>query len=111
RSWARWPACSGSTRVPTITDGRTDERRGAAEGLARRVEPPVRAVAPVPLPGGRLLDLRRPAVMGVVNVTPDSFSDGGRIADPVAHARALAAEGAAVLDIGGESTRPGAAPV
>ena len=53
-------------------------------------------------------------VMGVVNVTPDSFSDGGRFAAPdaaVAHARELAAAGAAVLDIGGESTRPGAEPV
>lgn len=72
---------------------------------------PLRAAPPVPLPGGRRLDLRRPVVMGVVNVTPDSFSDGGRIADPVAHARALVAQGAAVIDIGGESTRPGAAPV
>jgi dihydropteroate synthase len=56
----------------------------------------------------------RPAVMGVVNVTPDSFSDGGRFAAPetaVAHARRLLDEGAAVVDIGGESTRPGAAPV
>jgi dihydropteroate synthase len=53
-------------------------------------------------------------VMGVVNVTPDSFSDGGRFAAPeaaIAHARHLAAAGAAVLDIGGESTRPGAEPV
>jgi dihydropteroate synthase len=53
-------------------------------------------------------------VMGVVNVTPDSFSDGGRYLDPdaaVAHALALAAEGADVLDFGGESTRPGAEPV
>jgi dihydropteroate synthase len=53
-------------------------------------------------------------VMGVVNVTPDSFSDGGRWVDAaaaVAHGRALAAEGAAILDIGGESTRPGSAPV
>jgi dihydropteroate synthase len=52
--------------------------------------------------------------MGVVNVTPDSFSDGGRFFDPqaaVAHARKLAEEGADILDIGGESTRPGAAPV
>ncbi|HEY6318952.1 MAG TPA: dihydropteroate synthase [Acidimicrobiia bacterium] len=56
----------------------------------------------------------RPAVMGIVNVTPDSFSDGGRYDDPdraVAHGRALAAAGADVLDIGGESTRPGAEPV
>jgi len=52
--------------------------------------------------------------MGIVNVTPDSFSDGGRFLDPaaaVAHGRALLAEGADVLDVGGESTRPGAAPV
>ncbi|HWC87542.1 MAG TPA: dihydropteroate synthase, partial [Solirubrobacteraceae bacterium] len=53
-------------------------------------------------------------LMGVVNVTPDSFSDGGRYFDPAAaitHGKALAAEGAAILDVGGESTRPGAAPV
>jgi dihydropteroate synthase len=52
--------------------------------------------------------------MGVVNVTPDSFSDGGLFADPkqaAAHARRLIEEGADILDIGGESTRPGAAPV
>jgi dihydropteroate synthase len=52
--------------------------------------------------------------MGVVNVTPDSFSDGGLFLDPeaaVAHGRQLAAEGADILDIGGESTRPGAEPV
>lgn len=56
----------------------------------------------------------RPLVMGVVNVTPDSFSDGGRHADAdaaAAHALSLAAQGADVIDIGGESTRPGAAPV
>jgi dihydropteroate synthase len=52
--------------------------------------------------------------MGVVNVTPDSFSDGGRFlrpADAIAHARWLAAEGAAIVDVGAESTRPGAEPV
>jgi dihydropteroate synthase len=62
----------------------------------------------------RQLDLSRPVVMGVVNVTPDSFSDGGRFLDrarAVDHARQLVAEGAAILDIGGESTRPGAAEV
>jgi dihydropteroate synthase len=55
-----------------------------------------------------------PTVMGIVNVTPDSFSDGGLFLDPdaaVAHGRQLVAEGAAILDVGGESTRPGAAPV
>jgi dihydropteroate synthase len=60
------------------------------------------------------LDLSRPLVMGVVNVTPDSFSDGGLYASAeqaVAHARRLIGEGADILDIGGESTRPGAAPV
>jgi dihydropteroate synthase len=53
-------------------------------------------------------------IMGVVNVTPDSFSDGGRFLDAqaaVAHARQLEAEGADILDVGGESTRPGAEPV
>ena len=55
-----------------------------------------------------------PRIMGIVNVTPDSFSDGGRYlgtAAAVAHGQQLAADGAAVLDIGGESTRPGATPV
>lgn len=58
-----------------------------------------------------VIDLRRPRVMGIVNVTPDSFSDGGRFLDPgsaVAHAERLVSEGADILDIGAESTRPGA---
>lgn len=58
--------------------------------------------------------LQKPLVMGVVNVTPDSFSDGGRFlgADAaIAHARRLAGEGADIIDLGGESTRPGAQPV
>ncbi len=59
-------------------------------------------------------DLETPLVMGVVNITPDSFSDGGRFLDPeaaVSHARRLAEEGADLIDLGGESTRPGADPV
>jgi dihydropteroate synthase len=63
---------------------------------------------------GKTLDLSYPQVMGVLNVTPDSFSDGGRFMTPeaaVAQARIMADEGAAVIDVGGESTRPGAAPV
>jgi len=63
---------------------------------------------------GRRLDLSRPVVMGVLNVTTDSFSDGGRFLDPSAalrHAGQMAAAGAAIIDIGGESTRPGATPV
>jgi dihydropteroate synthase len=58
--------------------------------------------------------LDRPLVMGILNVTPDSFSDGGHTADPataVAAGLAMAADGADIIDIGGESTRPGAAPV
>jgi dihydropteroate synthase len=60
------------------------------------------------------LELHRPLVMGIVNVTPDSFFDGGRYCDPqeaVAHAVRLIEEGADLLDIGAESTRPGAVPV
>ena len=60
------------------------------------------------------LDLAKPAVMGVLNVTPDSFSDGGRflgLDEALRQAERMAADGAAILDIGGESTRPGAAAV
>jgi len=63
---------------------------------------------------GRSLSCRTPLVAGIVNVTPDSFYDGGRhpdTASAVAHGRKLAAEGADMLDVGGESTRPGAATV
>ncbi len=62
----------------------------------------------------RLCASDRPIVMGILNVTPDSFSDGGLHRDPVAaiaRARQMAAEGAAIIDIGGESTRPGHQPV
>ncbi len=64
--------------------------------------------------GGRPLDLSRPCVMGVLNLTPDSFSDGGRYLQPQAaldHALAMVEAGADCIDVGGESTRPGAAPV
>ncbi len=64
--------------------------------------------------GGRPLDLSRPAVMGILNITPDSFSDGGVFLSPekaITQALRMAEEGAAVIDIGGESTRPGAQPV
>jgi dihydropteroate synthase len=57
----------------------------------------------------RTIDLTRPAVMGVINVTPDSFSDGGRFTDPeaaVERARSMVAEGVSIIDVGGESTRP-----
>ena len=68
---------------------------------------------------GRLLDLSRPAIMGVINTTPDSFSDGGTLYRgnsldldlAMARARDMVEAGAAILDVGGESTRPGARPV
>jgi dihydropteroate synthase len=86
-------------------------------GLARTFET---AAGPAQKPArdalSALLALGRPLVMGILNVTPDSFSDGGRFIDPakaIAHAGAMAAQGADILDIGAESTRPygGATPV
>ena len=71
------------------------------------------ARAPLVL-GSRTVRLDQPQVMGIVNVTPDSFSDGGIFDSPEAAAEAgsdMAAEGAAIIDVGGESTRPGAKPV
>lgn len=64
--------------------------------------------------GRHTLDLSFPRVMGILNVTPDSFSDGGRhiaLDDALRHAERMLAEGAAMIDVGGESTRPGATPV
>jgi dihydropteroate synthase len=64
--------------------------------------------------GDRVLDLSEPKVMGILNVTPDSFFDGGRYLNSHAaleHARNMVAEGAAIIDVGGESTRPGSDPV
>jgi len=64
--------------------------------------------------GPNSLALDRPRVMGILNVTPDSFSDGGRFVDrerALAHARRMVADGADIIDIGGESTRPGATAV
>src|SRR3954469_18699172 len=82
---------------------------------AQATASPAQNVAPS-RPLARLLGLNRPLVMGILNVTPDSFSDGGKFLDPqhaIAQARRMVAEGADVLDIGAESTRPsgGMAPV
>ncbi|WP_088345892.1 MULTISPECIES: dihydropteroate synthase [Rhodomicrobium] len=97
--------------------GRTARRQLSARDIAASAEPQIRATldrltAPRPPIAG--LALNRPLLMGIVNVTPDSFSDGGDFAEAgsaEAQARRLAAEGADIIDIGGESTRPGAAPV
>lgn len=85
----------------------------AAEGCGPRIEALLQRLwAPRPAFGG--LDMDRAHIMGIVNVTPDSFSDGGDFVDAEAairQAQALVAAGATVLDIGGESTRPGSQPV
>ncbi len=86
---------------------------GRGEALEAALEQRLAAVTgPSPRPRG--LPDRRPLIMGVVNVTPDSFSDGGCCLEPaaaIAHGQRLHAEGADIVDVGGESTRPGAAPV
>ncbi len=91
-------------------------RRGAEPRLVPAADLPagiaLRLTAPRPPVCGLSLD--RPRLMAVLNVTPDSFSDGGlhlALPQALAHARALASAGADILDIGGESTRPGADPV
>lgn len=85
-------------------------RRGHAPKVMAASDAPdewrTRLTAPRPAIAG--LDLSAPALMGILNVTPDSFSDGGLHADPLAHAKAMVAQGAALIDVGGESTRPGA---
>ena len=79
------------------------------ETAQKPAEPP-----PVFVCGRFTLELTRPLIMGIVNVTPDSFSDGGQFSNAqqaIDHAATLVAQGADILDIGGESTRPGAVPV
>jgi dihydropteroate synthase len=90
--------------------------RGRAGHVVPAAEIPedalARLIAPRPALAG--LGLDRPRIMGILNVTPDSFSDGGRFLDPqaaLAQGREMAGAGAAIIDIGGESTRPGAAEV
>ena len=75
-----------------------------------RAHPDKLRLIEAPRPNFAGLDVGRPKLMGIINVTPDSFSDGGRLAGPeeaIAHGRQLAQEGADILDVGGESTRPG----
>lgn len=114
----RWPLAGGSG---TYSEIEVLHRDGGAEIVPRdaveMLYPDAAATlvrvetAPAPVCGLALSQVR---IMGIVNVTPDSFSDGGRfgsIRDAVAHAMTLARQGADILDIGGESTRPGAEPV
>lgn len=84
---------------------------GAIDRLTKTADAPADTAGALRFAG---LELTRPLVMGIVNVTPDSFFDGGFHADrdvAIAHGRRLLSEGAAILDVGGESTRPGSAAV
>jgi dihydropteroate synthase len=109
-----WQRGAGGTRRDVLAAGelaRWLERQPAdvREQTTRWCD---RLAAPSSWPAG--LPERRPLIMGVVNVTPDSFSDGGRFLEPaaaIAQGLRLHAEGADIVDIGGESTRPGAVPV
>jgi dihydropteroate synthase len=103
---ARWP------RLIRALDGAGGGE--IARALAASRERAARRAFELPAPGGPFRFGPAPAVMGVVNVTPDSFSDGGRFGTAgaaVDHGLRLAEAGAALLDVGGESTRPGAGPV
>lgn len=107
----RWPegerrAVGPIAAILAWAEGAAPALRAALAGWLERLAAPRRA------PGGGRLE--RPLLMGIVNVTPDSFSDGGEALDPEVaceRAVALAEAGADIVDIGGESTRPGAAPV
>lgn len=98
---ARWHAAGGERQLG-----------GAEAGLAAWIPLPAQSPGARGLAWGGALP---PRVMGILNVTPDSFSDGGRsfgdVARAVQNARALVREGADIVDVGGQSTRPGAQPV
>lgn len=106
---------TGFTQIDVMRRGAGPERlpADAVAALWPAAEPVLDRIAAhrAPIAG---LDFSAPRVMGIVNITPDSFSDGGKLEGPeqaVAHGLALVAAGADLLDIGGESTRPGAEPV
>ena len=125
-----WPLLGGvrafaAMEVSTRENGSLNRlgivARSAYDQDAAAIPPALRAsiatqMAALALPRAAFADLNvsRPTLMGVLNVTPDSFSDGGRfdcIESAVAHGVALVKVGAAIIDVGGESTRPGAVPV
>ncbi|MEL7137998.1 MAG: dihydropteroate synthase [Pseudomonadota bacterium] len=116
-AWRLAGTALGVREVAVIKRGEAPEviPLEAAAGLPGLETPIARLCGERPaLPGLEVMAKRRPAIMGIVNVTPDSFSDGGLYAETetaVEHGLSLAAAGADILDIGGESTRPGAAPV
>lgn len=96
----------GAKRTVSIAEfdrtlGANDERAAELHAMIIRPRPPL-------MLGERTLRFDQPSVAGILNATPDSFSDGGEQNDPVAAGVAMAAAGAALIDVGGESTRPGA---
>ncbi len=101
-----------ASTVASLAELRGDAWQPATPVAARIAELLATLSAPRPTWAG--LEFDRPQIMGVLNVTPDSFSDGGDFTDPqiaIAHGRAMLEAGADIIDIGGESTRPGAAPI
>mgnify|MGYP001549229556 FL=1 len=100
--------------IERTPDGSIARRILRVEALPRAGLPAELARLTAPRAGLGDLDLASPRLMGILNVTPDSFSDGGRhetVAAAIDHGLALIGQGAAIVDIGGESTRPGALPV
>jgi len=95
------------TAIAALPDALAAQARAQWQDMAR-AHPPIAC-------GPRVLRLDQPLVMGILNVTPDSFSDGGKFLDKpdaaLEHAHAMLEAGAAIIDVGGESTRPGAAAV
>ncbi len=103
----------GALTVRCAKDDVLDWARTEGEALANHISVLIERLA-VPRPPFAGLALDRPLIMGIINVTPDSFSDGGETPDTataVARGRAMAVAGADILDVGGESTRPGSRPV
>src|SRR6476646_2379896 len=106
-------AVEGNSRVSTELLPVEEIENRFDQDVERQWQALTAARGPLKL-GERTIRLDQPQVMGIVNVTPDSFSDGGQFADGAAAAVAgadMAAAGAAIIDVGGESTRPGAKPV
>jgi dihydropteroate synthase len=104
----------GRVAVELVPVERIEERLDRLGAKARAAWANLNAARPPLALGERVVRLDQPQVAGILNVTPDSFSDGGRFEDVEAAAEAgfaMAAAGAAIVDVGGESTRPGAKPV
>src|SRR5262245_52981771 len=108
------PLAFAAAELVERAPGEAGQRRSIDLATARHLAPGVLDGLTQPRAAWAGFDLERPLIMGVLNVTPDSFSDGGDFADAaraIDHGRAMLAAGADIVDVGGESTRPGAHPV